>query len=48
MSPTQLTHVINQLEGTHITAFFLVLARVTPLFILAPLFSSNRLRQARL
>jgi flagellar biosynthesis protein FliR len=43
MSPTQLTHVINQLEGTHITAFFLVLARVTPLFILAPLFSSKLL-----
>jgi flagellar biosynthesis protein FliR len=41
MNPAQINHAISQLGGTHITAFFLVLARVAPLFVLAPLFSSK-------
>jgi flagellar biosynthesis protein FliR len=44
MSSLTLTQVINQIGGgDHVTAFFLVLARVSPLFVLAPLFSSKML-----
>lgn len=42
MNATALSHLLRALGGGEsVTAFFLVLARVTPLFILAPLFSSN-------
>jgi flagellar biosynthesis protein FliR len=41
MSPT-LSHVITALGGGQpVTGFFLVLARITPLFVVAPLFSST-------
>jgi flagellar biosynthesis protein FliR len=41
MSPT-LSHVITALGGGQpVTGFFLVLARITPLFVVAPLFSSS-------
>jgi flagellar biosynthesis protein FliR len=44
MSHITLADAIRALGGTgQVTAFFLVLARVTPLFILAPLFSSKML-----
>jgi len=44
MSSVTLTQVVNQVGGgQHVTAFFLVLARVSPLFIFAPLFSSKML-----
>jgi flagellar biosynthetic protein FliR len=44
MSHVTLANAIKALGGTReVTAFFLVLARVTPLFILAPLFSSRML-----
>src|SRR5579871_4817911 len=44
MNHVTLTDAIKALGGTgQVTAFFLVLARVTPLFILAPLFSSKML-----
>jgi flagellar biosynthetic protein FliR len=38
-----LDHVITQVGTQQVAAFFLVLARVSPLFILAPLFSSRML-----
>jgi flagellar biosynthetic protein FliR len=42
MSQATLSHVIKALGGAdEITAFFVVLARVGPLFVLAPLFSSK-------
>src|SRR5437588_484165 len=42
MSGLTLTQVVNQVGGgQHVTAFFLVLARVGPLFLFAPLFSSK-------
>jgi flagellar biosynthetic protein FliR len=41
MSQAALNQLVNQIGGAHITAFFLVLARVGPLFVLAPLFSSK-------
>jgi flagellar biosynthesis protein FliR len=42
MSQLTLANAVKALGGTgEVTAFFLVLARVTPLFILAPLFSSK-------
>ena len=42
MNHLTLTQLIHQLGGTEkVTGFFLVLARVTPLFIVAPLFSSR-------
>ena len=41
MNPAALSQFLNQIGGAHVTAFFLVLARVTPLFVLAPLFSSK-------
>jgi len=44
MSHLTLSEVIKALGGgRQVTAFFLVLARVTPLFLLAPLFSSKML-----
>jgi flagellar biosynthesis protein FliR len=36
-----LTQIIRQLNPSHVTGFFLVLARISPLFVLAPLFSSK-------
>lgn len=41
MSGITLSQVVKQLGSGHVTAFFIVLARVTPLFIMAPLFSSK-------
>jgi flagellar biosynthetic protein FliR len=41
MSNLTLNSLIHQLGSTHVTAFFLVLARIAPLFLLAPLFSSK-------
>jgi flagellar biosynthesis protein FliR len=41
MNPAALNQAIGQLGGDHITAFFLVLARISPLFLMAPLFSSK-------
>jgi len=35
------THLLSQLEGNQLGGFILVLARVTPLFLLAPIFSST-------
>jgi flagellar biosynthetic protein FliR len=35
-----MTRLLGQLEGNQLAGFILVLARVTPLFIVAPLFSS--------
>jgi flagellar biosynthesis protein FliR len=44
MNQPTLTQLINQVGGSgHVTAFFLVLARVGPLFTFAPLFSSKML-----
>jgi flagellar biosynthetic protein FliR len=44
MSHLTLSQVVQQLGGgSQVTGFFLVLARVSPLFILAPLFSSKML-----
>ena len=41
MSAT-LSHLITALGGGQpVTGFFLVLARITPLFVVAPLFSSS-------
>lgn len=36
-----MTHLLSQLEGNQLGGFILVLARVTPLFLLAPIFSSS-------
>lgn len=41
-TPT-LTTVVNGITGDHVAAFFIVLARITPLFIIAPVFSSPML-----
>lgn len=42
MSSLTLSHVLTALGGGQpVTGFFLVLARITPLFVIAPLFSSN-------
>jgi flagellar biosynthetic protein FliR len=43
MSQATLQQLIGQLSGLHTVAFFLVLARIAPLFILAPIFSSKML-----
>ena len=43
MTPALLTQLVSALSGARIVAFFLVLARVTPLFFLAPVFSSQLL-----
>jgi flagellar biosynthetic protein FliR len=41
MNAASLQTLAASIGGDHITGFFLVLARVTPLFVLAPLFSST-------
>lgn len=41
MTQATLNQLENQLGGHHVTAFFLVLARIAPLFFIAPLFSSK-------
>lgn len=41
MSQATMNQLLAQFGATRITGFFLVLARVSPLFILAPLFSSK-------
>jgi flagellar biosynthesis protein FliR len=38
-----LANALALISAGHVTAFFLVLARVTPLFLIAPIFSSNLL-----
>jgi flagellar biosynthesis protein FliR len=38
-----MNHLLSQLAGNQLGGFILVLARVTPLFLLAPLFSSSLL-----
>jgi len=43
MSTASLTQLINAVTGNHILAFFLVLARVAPLFVLAPVFSAQQI-----
>jgi flagellar biosynthesis protein FliR len=43
VSEASLQTLLNAIGPDHITGFFLVLARVTPLFVLAPLFSSSML-----
>jgi flagellar biosynthesis protein FliR len=43
VSEASLQTLLNSIGGDHVTGFFLVLARVTPLFVLAPLFSSKML-----
>jgi flagellar biosynthesis protein FliR len=44
MNQLTLNHVVTALGGgKSITAFFLVLGRVTPLFVLAPLFSAKQI-----
>jgi flagellar biosynthesis protein FliR len=43
MTSTTLTTLIRGISGDHVIAFFLVLARITPLFLVAPLFSSSLL-----
>ena len=41
MSQLSLNSLLGQMGPANVTGFFLVLARITPLFILAPLFSSK-------
>jgi flagellar biosynthesis protein FliR len=41
VSEASLQTLLNAIGPDHVTGFFLVLARVTPLFVLAPLFSSS-------
>jgi flagellar biosynthesis protein FliR len=43
MSSSDINSIVQQLSGDHVVAFFLVLARITPLFIVAPVFSSQML-----
>lgn len=43
MTSAQVNQLLHAIEGDHVIAFFLVLARVGPLFALAPLFSSKQL-----
>ena len=40
MSEATLAQLLGEIGPAHVTGFFLVLARVAPLFVLAPLFSS--------
>ncbi len=42
MSSAELTQIVNALAGDRIVGFFLVLARVAPLFVLAPFFSAKQ------
>jgi flagellar biosynthetic protein FliR len=41
MSAATLSQLTSQLGGDHTVGFFLVLARIAPLFVVAPLFSSK-------
>ena len=41
MSSGQINQLLSSIGTSHVLAFFLVLARVAPLFVLAPLFSSS-------
>ena len=41
MNQLTLSTLLNQIGSDKVTGFFLVLARVSPLFVLAPLFSSK-------
>jgi flagellar biosynthetic protein FliR len=43
VNTAQLTGALSLISGGHVTGFFLVLARITPLFLVAPVFSSNLL-----
>lgn len=43
MAQTPLTQVLAQLGGLQTAGFIMVLARVTPLFLVAPLFSSRQI-----
>lgn len=43
MNAAMLTTLVRAIAGNHVLAFFLVLARVTPLFVIAPVFSSPQL-----
>jgi flagellar biosynthesis protein FliR len=43
MTAAGLNTIIREISGGHIVAFFLVLARLTPLFVVAPVFSSSLL-----
>jgi flagellar biosynthesis protein FliR len=43
MNQASLNTIVHQLGAGHVTGFFVVLARVSPLFIIAPLFSSRML-----
>jgi flagellar biosynthetic protein FliR len=46
MSGLTLSHILTMLGGGQpVTGFFLVLARITPLFVVAPLFSSKLIPQ---
>ena len=41
MSQSTVNQLIAGIGGAHVAAFFIVLARVTPLFVIAPMFSSK-------
>jgi flagellar biosynthetic protein FliR len=43
MDQLTLSTLLKDIGGAHVTGFFLVLARISPLFVLAPLFSSKML-----
>ena len=43
MTNADVSELIRAISGDHVVAFFLVLARITPLFIVAPVFSSRLL-----
>lgn len=43
MDGATLSALVHEIGGAKVTGFFLVLARVSPLFVLAPLFSSKML-----
>ncbi|HZE05805.1 MAG TPA: flagellar biosynthetic protein FliR, partial [Solirubrobacteraceae bacterium] len=43
MGQATLSTLVNAIGGDKVTGFFLVLARISPLFVLAPLFSSKML-----
>lgn len=41
MDQATLNQLVGHITGSNVTGFFLVLARITPMFILAPIFSSK-------
>ena len=43
MSASAINQLIQQVTGDHVVGYMLVLARITPLFIIAPVFSSKML-----